>query len=177
MGGVLMVRLHAAALAVLALLAAGPAQALVIDPTTGGSGSFFWTDGVGDSVSFGIIPTGNDTLEITLAQDSTFSLFAVTDCCIVGDSFSLVVDGVQTNWSSFGPDGDGGLFEARRSDLFLSAGTHTIDLTVATAAPGFNTGSGFWSMSAAIPEPSSALLACAGALALRGFFRRRRLNP
>jgi hypothetical protein len=172
-----MVRLHAAALAVLGLLAVGPAQALVVDPATGGSGAFFWTDGVGDSVSFGDIPNGDDTLEIILAEDSTVSLFAVTDCCIVGDSFSLVVDGVETSWSNFGFDGDKGLFEAQRSNLFLAAGSHTIDLTVATGAPGFNTGVGFWSMSAAIPEPSSALLACVGALALRGPFRRRRPNP
>ena len=175
-----MVRLHAAALVVLGLLAVGPAQAVVIDPTTGGSGAFFWTGGVGDSVRFGgTSPPGEDeSLTITLASDSTISLFAVADCCIVGDSFGLVIDGVDASWTDAGFTGDNGSFEARRSNLFLLAGDHTINLTVLTVTdPNVMTGGGFWSMSASIPEPSSALLACVGALVLRGSRRRRRPNP
>ena len=53
-----MVRLRVAGLAVLALLIAGPAHALVVDPITGGSGNFFWTDGVGEFVSSAMEDTG-----------------------------------------------------------------------------------------------------------------------
>lgn len=169
-----MLRSHAAAIAVLALLVAGPAQALVVDPITGGDGLFYWDNGVGESVLFGDRPNGDDALEITLATDSEIGIFAVSDCCAVGDSFLLVVDGSQVAWTSAGFDGTTSLYEAQKSGLMLAAGPHTIDLVVATTAPGFASGDGFWSLSSAVPEPSSALLACVGALVLRGAFRRRK---
>jgi hypothetical protein len=179
-----MLRLTAAALGVFLLAVAGQAQALMVDPVSGGSGEFYWDNGSGDSVLFGppprpssADPPGDDTLEILLTQDTVISLFAVTDCCAPGDSFLLVVDGSEVPWSEAGFTGDRGVFEAGRFDLALAAGSHTIDLTVATTAPGFISGSGAWSMSTAVPEPSSALLACVGALVLRSSLRRRKANP
>lgn len=171
-----MVRLRTAALVALALFLGGPAQALVVDPVTGGSGLFYWDEGVGDSVDFGAPPTGDDTLEITLTEDSTIGIFAVTDAPVAGDAFALVVDGFDEAWTSVVPadPGTGQLFEGRRLDLFLTAGTHTIDLTVTATATGFVSGAGYWEMSAAVPEPSSALLAGVGALVLGTSLRRRK---
>jgi len=168
-----MLRLRAANFALLALLAAGPAQALQVDPINGDSGSFFWNGGVGDSVQFGSRPRGDNKLELTLTESTTLGIFAVADCCVVGDQFLLIVNDVLVSWSSegVGPDGH---FRAQRAGLVLPAGSHTIDLTVAVAATGFNSGDGTWSLSAAIPEPSSALLACVGALVVHASLRRVR---
>ena len=171
-----MLRLKAAALCVFLLALGGPAQALMVDPIAGGSGEFYWDFGPGDSVRFGPRPNGDDTLDLTLAGITTISLFAVTDCCSAGDSFLLFVDGAEVPWSQADFTGPGGVFEASRFDLVLAAGFHTIDLTVATTAPGFLSGTGFWSMSTAVPEPSSALLAGVGALVLRESLRRRKPN-
>lgn len=170
-----MLRLCAAVLTVSLLLFAGSAQALVVDAINGDSGEFFWTEGVGSDVCFGALPCGDpafDQLEISLSAPTQIGVFAVVDCCVVGESFFLVVDGSQTPWSSESLNG-GGNFSAQRSGLFLDAGDHTIDLIVATAAPGFNIGGGTWRLSSAIPEPSSALLACVGALLLHRSCRRR----
>jgi hypothetical protein len=178
-----MLRLTAVALGVFLLAMAGQAQALMVDPVSGGSGEFYWDNGAGDSVLFGprprpssADPPGDDTLEILLTQNTVISLFAVTDCCVPGDSFLLIVDGSEVGWTEAGFTGDGGLFEAGRFNLALDAGLHFIDLTVSTTAPGFVSGSGAWSMSTAVPEPSSALLACVGALLLRSSLRRRKTN-
>ncbi len=59
-----------AALAV-SLAAISPASAVVIDPTTGGSGEFVWSAGLGSSVewfspSFTGFGLGDATLDITL---------------------------------------------------------------------------------------------------------------
>lgn len=184
-----MLRLHAAALAILALLAAGPAEALSleIDPLIGGGGSFFWDLTVDDSVRFGPPPAPGsspfpyDTLTITLERDRIFSFFAVRDEASIGDSFDLFIcpetepDCSKTGWT-FPASYDGtDRFEARLLDFSLSAGTYIIDLRVVTTAPGHTgSGAGSWWMSPAIPEPSSAILACVGALVLGGALRRRR---
>ena len=173
-----MVRLHVAAAALLALFVAGPAHALVVDPITGGSGFFFWDEGVGDTVEFGVPGDSDPTLELLLTQDTTISLFAAFDLPVAGDEVALLVDGSQVNWSEFTPSDEatGQLFSGRSIDLFLAAGDHTIDLLVTRTATGFTSGAGQWELSAAVPEPSSALLACVGALVLRSAARRRRAS-
>ena len=152
----------------------------------GMTGFFFWDGGVGSSVNFGSRPVGDPTLEITLEEDGILSLFMATDCCLVGDEFALIVDGGEVGWTDVTlPDsGAGQAFEGRRANLFLSGAaggiTHTIDLRVtAIRAPGANSGDGTWTMSKVapvVPEPSSALLACVGALVLRSSLRRRRVR-
>ena len=171
-----MLRLRAAIFVLLALLAAGPAQALLVDPVNGDSGTFFWNGGVGDSVQFGSRPVGDDKLELVLTGTTQLGIFAVADCCVVGDEFILVVNDLQVAWTSESVDSDGN-FRAQATGIVLPAGTHTIDLTVAVAAPGFNSGDGDWSLSAAVPEPSSALLACVGALVVHASLRRRKRVP
>ena len=150
------------------MLFATSSQALVVDPATGGSGDFFWSGGLGASVTFG----GDDTLDITLAEDSIISLFAVDDCCVVGDAFGLVIDGSAATWSTSGFTGTGGLYAATAADIFLAAGSHTFDLTVTADCCG--AGQGYWSMSAAtaVPEPTTLALLSLGLLGF-GFTRRK----
>ena len=156
--------------AVLAMAFASTAYAVTIDPDTGGSGTFRWDGGLGDSVEF---PTfgADDTLDITVSQDS-FIDFSVLDCCVVGDAFALVVDGSVVAWDSDGFTGPGGLYEGAAT-IFLSAGAHTIDLLITADCCG--AGFGTWEASAArVPVPASLplLLIALGSVA---YIRRKQV--
>jgi len=180
------------------LFAASSAQALmVVDPDTGGSGITWWFDGAGSSHTFTDFTVGNsvdaadvgaDALEITVAHDSLID-FSVLDCCDVGDEFALVLDGSTVAWTTQGFTGVdfGGrtnMFEATVLGLFLSAGSHTLDLLTTAQAPtpgsasgqdNTDIGSGDWSVSAAtvVPLPAGLVLLLS-ALGGLGFVARRR---
>ncbi len=161
----------------------GSAQALTIDPALGDSGWFTWDDGLGStgdhllfhSGDYAGFMVGDPYLEITVSTDSYIDEITVKDCCLVGDAFDLLVDGTVVPWTTSGFTGPGGLFEASALDVFLSAGTHTIDLIVTADCCG--TGAAEWSVSGVtetetVPEPGTLLLLGAGFTGL-AFVRRR----
>ena len=108
------------------------AQATVaIDPTTGGAYGVTWFDGLGQIDS--IDGSASDDWSIFAATDSVMSMASVVDCCVVGDAFALLVDGVTTAWTSSYYDA-AGYFHGESVDLFFSAGAHTISLALTDLA-------------------------------------------
>lgn len=103
----------------------------------GADGGFFnWLGKVGTSATFG----GDETLVLELLEASlvTFYVIDFADSFeAVGDSFSLVLNGVDTIWDVSGFTGEGiydGLFEGTAT-LALGPGTYSFDLTLTAAAP------------------------------------------
>ena len=81
-----------AAMAAAVSLGASAVHALSIGIPQSGGGN--WNQGLGSIIDFG----GGDTqLSFTLGS-STGLTFLAEDCCIVGDQFGLVLDGVGTPW-------------------------------------------------------------------------------
>lgn len=143
-------------LLLLNLFAAPSAQAaIVVDPTTGASGSGSFSGGVGSLIDFG----GSNELSITLGVSSTID-FTATDCCITGDAFALRVDGTIVPWTTETfPGGVGGNFIGFLDDLLLDTGTHILELIETHDCCG--SGGMSWVVSpatAAVPEPASLAL-------------------
>jgi len=156
---------------VIALLSVSLTQAapVMIDGSVGLSGSF----------SFGGTPGTTQTSPvdgwmITVVSDSLIDV-SVFDCCVIGDEFALLLDGVEVPWTDSNP-GDSSLFFGEATDLFLSAGTHTFDFLLTEAC--CSSGGGSYSFSAvsdapaSVTEPAILSLFSLG-LAGLGFARRR----
>jgi hypothetical protein len=145
-------------------------SAIVVGIPSSGIGN--WTQGVGSQIDFG----GGDT-QLSVSSGSAFGItFLADDCCIAGDQFALVLDGIDTPWSSTdwnGTNGGTNLFQGFYTAT-LSAGTHTFGLNLIAAAPDWSTGSMNWSITA-VPEPEIFGMMLAG-LSLVGFMVRRRKN-
>jgi hypothetical protein len=143
------------------------AQAVPVNPVTGASGSGTF-GAVGSLIDFG----GGTSLTFTLANASTLDFKAI-DCCVFGDAFALVVDGVATAWTTETfPGGVGGNFIGFINDLLLGAGSHSLQLTTSASCCG--TGGMSWQLSpavVAVPEPG--MLALLG-LGFAGFAASRR---
>ncbi len=150
-------------------------SSIIIDPTSGISSSFSWGDGLGQID--GIDGTPNTDWSINAAVDSTMSLATAIDAFVVGDEFEFVLDGSVIAWSNTFNDMSG-YFHGEMTDLFLSAGNHTITLNVTALAPGFTDGAAdamFSGLTAvtAVPEPTSLALLSLG-LAGFGFSRKKK---
>ncbi len=124
------------------------ATPIMLDPNSGLSGSFYFG---GTPGSFQTNPV--DGWEITLSSDGYIDI-TLDDCCVIGDEFALVVDGVIVPWDVSNP-GSGTLFSASINDLFLSAGTHTFAFMLTAAC--CSSGGGSYSFSSVPTPPSIAL--------------------
>lgn len=135
-----------------------PAQAAVVDPTTGGVYEFGWTDGLGQ-IDYIIDDVGTDwTLDLVTGGIWSFS---VQDLYVAGDEFTLNVFGFDLPWDStfISPDG---YFNGTISG-YLAAGSYTATLFVTALAPGFNNGEARATiLPGAVPLPASLPLLLAG---------------
>jgi hypothetical protein len=111
----------------------------------------------------------------------------VDDCCIVGDVYEVLVDGLSLGWTSPVPLG-GPTLSTGTWMLALGAGAHSLDiwdipLSYIGAASPFGggivplnyspAGGSYLVQTAGVPEPSTCLLFGAGLLGLLGLRRRR----
>ena len=145
--------------------------AVAIDPTTGLSSYFTWSGGLGSIDT--IDGTATSEWSIDVASDSIMTMATAYDGFVVGDEFALVVDGSVVAWTSTFADASG-YFHGVYDDLFLSAGSHTISLTLTALAPGFTSGGAYADFSAVtVPEASSLALLFLG-LAGLGFTRKKK---
>lgn len=165
------------AAAALALPLAGmalPAQATVlVDPTTGGAYVFGWDDlGPIDRIDGNPLDTN---WSVTSLVDAVIN-FSVLDCCIVGDHFALVLDGITTAWDVEGVDGFGNF--TAFIDVFLTAGsTYVFALDTDLGGGGFPGGGSATfgrAVPSAVPLPAAAPLLLIGLGALVGLRRRRK---
>ena len=152
---------------------------LVVNPGVGLTDFVFSFGGPGSSVTW----SGEDKLSVTVGVSLMQFRLHAEDCCVPGDVWKLVIDGVDVAWDVT-QEGDGsangsatlgaanpgsGFFEAIRT-ITLGAGTHTIDMTQIAGIPGgswFNMSSGV-----SLPIPGTLLLVGAGLLGL-GMRRQR----
>lgn len=138
-------------MAAAALFAAAPAAAATvdIDPTTGGSGSFAWDNGLGpideidssfalDSATFGVTANAGDTIDA--------SLF---DCCVAGDQFELILNGVTVTPTSTSISG--GLYNYFFENIVLAQGLNVFGINVTVGAPGYTSGGASYNFSAVTP--------------------------
>lgn len=148
------------------ILSMHSAQALVIDPFAGASGGGSFSGGVGVPVTFG----GDTTLSFTSAT-SLYLDFTAIDCCISGDAFGLLINGVLTAWTTETfPGGVGGNFIGFLDNFYLGAGTHTIGLFMTHDCCG--SGGMDWSASAEVPEPGTLALIGVAVIGLASLRRR-----
>lgn len=148
------------------------AQALPINPATGLSGTFFF-GGTGDIGSVQTSPA--EGWQIGVGADSLIDV-RVDDCCVIGDEFALLLDGVLTPWTSSNPGG-GSLFFGQAIGLLLTAGTHQFDFRLTDACCSGGGGSYRFSpvREARVSEPSTVALISLGLLGI-GISRRRRVR-
>ena len=161
-------RMAAVALLLLALVVSSPAAALPVTLVVdGGWSQFDWTGGLGP------IDLPADGFQFTSA---TSVVVQITDCCVIGDRFEILVNNaVHTTTSAVAPADDGvpsGAFDGPDSwadprlskvSFVLAAGTWDIDINVIDTNPIASSGTGFIQV---LPEPGSLLLLAIGLGAL-----------
>ncbi|WP_298836160.1 VPLPA-CTERM sorting domain-containing protein [uncultured Roseobacter sp.] len=156
------------------LMLGSAAQAATVDHEFADFGFFSWSGGNPD-VRFSRTPT----LDVTVDEESVFT-FTATDGYVVGDEFSLVVNGSDVAWDSTETTSRG--YFSGSAAIRLSPGTTKIDLRVSTFAPGYTGGGAFWKTTAATPVepevvvtplPAGMPLLIAG-LGVLGIMRHRR---
>lgn len=144
-------------IAAAAFIAAAPASAATvdIDPATGGSGSFAWENGLGpideidgnialDSATFGVTANAGDMIDA--------SLF---DCCVAGDQFELILNGVMLTPTS--TTISGGLYNYFFENIVLAQGLNVFGINVTVGAPGYTSGGASYEFSAVMPGAGGAV--------------------
>lgn len=161
------------------LVTTANAASVTINPDAGWNGYFAWQD-VGQIDDISLIEYNYDFLEtewsITVGTDSFMSLATAWDAYMPGDKFALYLDNVMTSWTNNYVD-PSGFFHGEYSNLFLSAGTHSITLYVTDLAPNTSAGAALASFSAVknvVPEPATIFLFGIGLLGFAGVSRRKK---
>jgi len=147
-------------------------QAAVI--SVGDSGSGYWTS-PGTGVPGALIDLGGGDTSMSFSLGSATGVQIVADdCCISGDAFGLILDGISKAWTfsdTVGSSYGTGLFHGVFAGM-LSAGTHSFSLAVTQDCCG--AGGMAWSTSvSSVPEPETYAMLLVG-LGLIGFMVRRR---
>jgi len=159
-----------------ALFGANAAQsAVVIDPSVGWSGDFYWYNGLGNIDEIAGHP-GEMHWSITATQDSQMAIASAWDDYVPGDAFKFVVDGLETAWSTTHTDASG-YFHGILNNLFLSAGEHLITINVVEDCCGSGGAhvqfSGITASPSAVPVPAAVWLFVSGLMGLLSFKRKR----
>ncbi|PVY79048.1 putative secreted protein with PEP-CTERM sorting signal [Tamilnaduibacter salinus] len=143
---------------------------VTIDPDTGASGFFDFDGTIGSTQT-----NPADGWAISVDSDSLIDI-SVTDCCVAGDAFALMMDGAVTPWDDVDLTGSNN-FVGQVDDLFLSAGTHAFDFQVTESC--CTAGSADYSFSevteatATVPEPGAMALLVLGLVGLTLYRYRR----
>lgn len=138
-----------------------------------------WTPGPGGAVGGIGGPIG-----FTMPATGLFRI-TVNDCCVVGDVFEVILDGVSLGMTSSEPIG-GSTLSTGAWTLSLLAGSHTYDITDitlqylgyaspfggGTVDPGFSP-AGLEVIGETVPEPAAWSTMIGAGLLLLGFRRRR----
>jgi hypothetical protein len=181
------------AISLLSAIPCARGSLVTIDPDTGWSGYFHWTNGPGhlDGIQTGpymqdqyghhldpfTTGLGDWGWSITLPADSVMTFIKSQDPYFPpGDKWALYLDGVLVPWTSAYTD-SGTYFHGDYSDLALSAGTHTFTLDITKICyAGVPTGAGSiqFSPTAIVPVPGAVLLGATG-ISMVGWLGRRRL--
>jgi PEP-CTERM motif len=163
------------------LLAAAPLSAQV---TIGGG----WTEFDWFGTSLPLVPSTNGTFSLSPITDLQIE---VTDCCIIGDQFTLSWTGTSSGFmttsdpSAF--DGvDGGCFtgsdcwaaaDISKGSTILGPGSYDFTLEVireADCGDGVCTDGAGFVRADPVPEPSTMALLATGLVSMAGFTRRKR---
>ena len=160
-----------------ALLLALPAQAttVVVNPATCRSGTFEWTNGLGQIVQIdGITDTNNMFFGVNANAGDTISAF-LQDCCIAGDQFALFLNGVQLVPTATSTPG--GNFNYSFQNIALAQGSNLFNVQVTALAAGFTSGGASYQFSAVtpgVPEPATWAMMLLGFGAIGAGMRHRR---
>lgn len=133
--------------------------------SAGGDYIFSWSKG---------LDFADDDFQVAGTGQLTFS---VLDCCVAGDSFAYWLDGVKQTWQTEGMNGD---YYTAVGSVFLTAGTHLLQLELTGLAPGFTTGGAYINFRpiSPVPEPETYAMMIAGlGMVAAAMARRRKQQP
>ena len=154
-------------------LAAMPAAASVVVPSSGSSSYDieFFTDGAPIALIDGAAES-EFSLTLAVASDVTYSIL---DCCIIGDTYDAVIDGSVTAWDT--ESGLPGSSFLGTLTTTLGPGSYTFGAIIDASGSGFALPAGatasFDIVASQIPVPAAGFLLIGGLGGLAALRRRK----